>query len=118
MQVRKILTDTSFVIYHEDFRQEFLIKQIPENETLDKWIDMQTHSNIVNAFDSFIEPETKMRFSMVENTTNGNMYHHIESLKLDLAMEVPRPYLELIYDVGIQLATGLDFAHNSGLVHG
>lgn len=46
------------------------------------------------------------------------MYAYIESLKLDLAMEVPRSYLELIYDVGIQLATALDFAHNAGLVHG
>lgn len=46
------------------------------------------------------------------------MYAYIESLKLDLAMEVPRTYLELIYDVGIQLATALDFAHNAGLVHG
>lgn len=31
---------------------------------------------------------------------------------------MPRGYLELIYDVAIQVATALDFAHNSGLVHG
>mgnify|MGYP003695028639 CR=1 FL=1 len=46
------------------------------------------------------------------------MYQHIESLKLELAIDVPRSYLELIYDVAIQLATGLDFAHNNGLIHG
>lgn len=31
---------------------------------------------------------------------------------------MPRSYIENIYDVAIQLAQGLDFAHNSGLVHG
>ena len=46
------------MIYHEDFRQEFLLKQIPENETLEKWIDLQTHTNLITAFDSFIEPES------------------------------------------------------------
>ena len=46
------------------------------------------------------------------------MYQHILSLRLDLAIDVPRSYLELIYDVAIQLATGLDFAHSAGLVHG
>jgi hypothetical protein len=38
---------------------------------------------------------------MLELNNGGNMYTHIESLNLDLAMEVPRTYLELIYDVGI-----------------
>ena len=37
---------------------------------------------------------------------------------MDLALEVPISYRELIYDVAIQLAQGLDFAHNAGLVHG
>jgi serine/threonine protein kinase len=37
---------------------------------------------------------------------------------LNLAIDVPRNYLELIYDMAIQLATALDFAHNSGTVHG
>lgn len=31
---------------------------------------------------------------------------------------MPRSYIEFIYDVAIQLAQGMDFAHNSGLVHG
>ena len=106
------------MIYHEDFRQEFLLKQIPETESIEKWIDLQTHSNLVTAFDSFVEPESGFKFEMTELNNGGNMYAYIESLKLDLAMEVPRSYLELIYDVGIQLATALDFAHNAGLVHG
>lgn len=38
-------------MYHEDFRQEFFLKEIPEIEDVQKWIDVQTHSNIVTAFD-------------------------------------------------------------------
>ena len=55
---------------------------------------------------------------MVEVNNGGNIFNHIKNLKLDLAIDVPRSYIEKIYDVAIQLATGLDFAHNSGLVHG
>jgi hypothetical protein len=38
---------------------------------------------------------------MSEMTNGGNMYQYIEKLNLDLAMDVPREYLELTYDVGI-----------------
>jgi serine/threonine protein kinase len=59
-------------------------------------------------------------FSMTEMTHEGNpnMYQYIESLNLNLAIDVPRSYLELIYDLAIQLSTALDFAHTAGLVHG
>ena len=46
------------------------------------------------------------------------MYQYIESLGLNLAINVPLSYIELIYDCVIQLAMGLEFAHNNGLVHG
>ena len=65
-----------------------------------------------------MDPESGNKFVMSEMTNGGNMYQHIEKLELDLGMDVPRSYLELVYDVGIQLATAIDFAHNSGLVHG
>ena len=55
---------------------------------------------------------------MVEVNNNGRIFDYIKSLELDLAIDVPRTYLETLYDVTIQLATGLDFAHNAGLVHG
>ena len=32
--------DTAFIIYHEDFRQEFIIRQIPDQEDITKWIDL------------------------------------------------------------------------------
>ena len=105
-------------MYHEDFRQEFIIRQIPDEENISKWIDLQTHSNIVTAFDSFTEDISGANFSMVENNNGGNIFSHIKKLNLNLAIDVPRAYIEMIYDVAIQLAQGLDFAHNSGLVHG
>ena len=46
------------------------------------------------------------------------MYQYIESLGLNLAINVPISYIELIYDCAIQLSMGLEFAHTNGLVHG
>lgn len=39
-------------------------------------------------------------------------------MSLNLGLTVPRTYLELIYDCIIQLAIGLEFAHDNGTVHG
>jgi serine/threonine protein kinase len=71
---------------------------------------------VVTAFDS-VHHEGKL-FSLQENTNGGNMYQYIESLGLNLAIQVPLSYIELIYDCAIQLAMGLEFAHSHGLVHG
>ena len=38
---------------------------------------------------------------MVEKNKDGNIYQHIKSLNLNLAIDVPRSYIELIYDVVI-----------------
>ena len=46
------------------------------------------------------------------------MFAHIKSLNLNLSIDVPKSYIEKIYDITIQMATALDFAHNAGLVHG
>ena len=116
--MKHVLNDTAYIIYHEDFRREFVIRSIPDGEDISKWIELQTHSNIVTAFHSFIETVSGCHFSMVENNNDSNIFNHIKGLDLDLAIDVPKSYIEKIYDVAIQLATGLDFAHNSGLVHG
>ena len=113
-----MICDTAFVVYHEDFRQEFVIRQVPDEENITKWIDLQTHSNITTAFDSFTDEMSAAHFSMVEVNNGGNIFQHIKRLNLNLAIDVPRSYIEMIYDVAIQLASGLDFAHNSGLIHG
>ena len=85
-------------MYHEDFRQEFIVREVPEEEDITKWIDLQTHSNIVTAFDSF---RYGSHFSMVENNNGGNIFNYIKRLNLNLAIDVPRSYIETIYDVAI-----------------
>ena len=117
-QVKHVLSDTAFIVYHEEFRQEFIVRKVSDEEDITNWVNLQTHSNIITAFDSFIDEMSGHQFSMVEVNNGGRIYDHIKSLQLDLAIDVPRSYLETLYDVAIQLATGLDFAHNAGLVHG
>ena len=55
---------------------------------------------------------------MSESHNGGNMFQQVKRLNLNLGIDVPRSYIETIYDIAIQLAQGMDFAHNSGLVHG
>lgn len=118
IQVKRIVSETSFLVYHDDFRQDFLIKQIHDDEDINRWIDMHAHSNIVTAFESFRDKETGFRFQMTEMYNGGNMFDYIRSLNLDLSLDVTRKYREHVFDVAIQVATGMDAAHNSGLVHG
>lgn len=58
------------------------------------------------------------KFSLCEHAKGGSMFAHIKSLNLNLSIDVPKSYIEKIYDITIQMATALDFAHNAGLVHG
>lgn len=95
-----------------------MIRQIADDEDITRWIDLPTHTNITTAFDSFREEMSGCHFSMVEANNGGNIFSYIKRLNLNLAIDVPRSYIETIYDVAIQLAQGLDFAHNTGLVHG
>ncbi|TNV71391.1 hypothetical protein FGO68_gene11587 [Halteria grandinella] len=116
LQVKKIITERSFLVYSEDFKDDLLLKAIPNEENIQNWIDLPPHTNVVTAFDAI--PHDGKLFSLQENTNGGNMYQYIESLGLNLAITVPMSYIELIYDCAIQLAMGLEFAHNNGLVHG
>ncbi len=61
-QVKRILTESSFVVYHEDFRLEFLLNLIADDEQLEPWLNMHTHSNIVTAYDDFVDEVTGLRF--------------------------------------------------------
>ena len=61
-QVKRILTESSFIVYHEDFKQEFLLNRIDDDEDLEPWLNMHTHSNIVTAYDDFVDEVTGYRF--------------------------------------------------------
>ncbi len=99
--MKHVISDTAYVIYHEDFRQEFIIRQIPDEEDITRWIDIQAHTNITTAFDSFRDDLSGAHFSMAENNSGGNIFQHIKRLNLNLAIDVPRSYIEMIYDVAI-----------------
>ena len=51
-----------------------MARKIAEDENIEKWIDLQTHSNIVTAFDSFVEENSGAHYAMCELTNGGNMY--------------------------------------------
>lgn len=55
-----------------------MIRQIPDNEDLTRWIDLQTHTNITTAFDSFKEEMSGCHFSMVEANNAGNIFGYIK----------------------------------------
>ena len=81
MQVKRIIRDTEFVsgeteyvIYHEDFRQEFVLRKIHKEEDITRWIDLQVHSNIATAFDSFTDDISDCKFAMTEANNSGNIY--------------------------------------------
>ena len=38
--INHVMSDTQFVVYHEDFRREFVIKKIPDEEDIRQWIDL------------------------------------------------------------------------------
>jgi hypothetical protein len=75
--VKRILTATSFEIYHHQFDENFLLRQIHELENIEKWIDMVAHSNIVTAVDQFRDADTCINFQLVEMNNGGNMYSKI-----------------------------------------
>lgn len=74
---------------------------IADDEDLEPWLNMHTHTNIVSAYDDFVDEETGYRFQMVECNNGGSLYSHVEKLRLNLAQEVPISYIKFIYDVVI-----------------
>ena len=66
--------EIEYVIYHEDFRQEFILRKINKDEDITKWIDLQVHSNIATAFDSFTDEISECKFAMIEANNGGNIY--------------------------------------------
>jgi hypothetical protein len=50
-EVKRCLTPSSFIVWHKDFEQEFILRQIHEEEDLEVWINMVAHSNIVTCVD-------------------------------------------------------------------
>ena len=66
--VKKILSDTEYVVYLEDLRTNLLMKQISGDEDLSRWVNLCSHTNIVSLFDVFDhqEADDTYRFSLQE----------------------------------------------------
>ena len=116
--VKGIFTEKWFLVDHEELKEDLVIKWIPEEEDIKQWIDLPSHTNIVTAYDQF--NYDKYKFQLIENwiPDSIDLYRHIEKMKLNLGIQVPRSYLELIFDWTIQLTIGLEFAHDHGTIHG
>ena len=118
--VKKIISETEFIVYHEELRTKLVMKSIALDENLDKWIRLTPHTNVINCFHTFDhqEGDKVFRFSLAEMTKQGDMYKYVDSLNLNLGIRIPNSYIETIYDCMIQLTLGIEHAHNNGLVHG
>lgn len=71
------MTPSSFIVWHKDFEQEFILRQIWELEDLTVWINMVAHSNIVTCVEQFKDSNTALHFQLVETNNGGNMYSKI-----------------------------------------
>mmetsp|Transcript_20791 Transcript_20791/g.32050 ORF Transcript_20791/g.32050 Transcript_20791/m.32050 type:complete len:223 (+) Transcript_20791:151-819(+) len=118
--ISKVLSDIEFTVFVEELRAYLVMKQVPMEEDLSKWINLPPHTNIVSILDSFdhLQGDQTFKFSLTELTNSGDMYKYIQSLNLDLGLSIPLSYIETIYDCMIQLTLGLEYAHNNGLAHG
>lgn len=118
--VKKIISETEFVVWHEELRSNLVMKLIDLDENLIRWIRLPPHSNIVTCFDTFnhVEGEEEMHFSLTEACNGGDMFSHIESLNLNLGINIPLSYMDMIYDCMIQLTLAIEYAHNNMCPHG
>jgi hypothetical protein len=99
--VKQVYNPTSFKVYHEDFKEHFDLNQIPNDEELDAWEHMVSHSNVVTCIEIFTDPELDMKFSLTEVTNGGSLWALIEAKRLDLSRDVPISYRKFVYDVMI-----------------
>ena len=56
-----MITTTSFEVYHRDFEQMFILREINEKEDIEDWISLVSHSNIVTAIDQFFDDEISFK---------------------------------------------------------
>lgn len=49
--VQKIISEFSFIVYHENYQTDFIITKIQDDENLESWLNIGTHSNIMTCYD-------------------------------------------------------------------
>jgi len=118
LAVKGILTEKWFLVDHEELKEDLVIKWIPEDEDIQQWIDLPSHTNIVTAYDQFEHDKNKFQLTEYWGVESTDLYRYIDKMKLNLALQVPRSYLQFIYEGIIQLSIGLEFAHDNHIIHG
>lgn len=118
--IKKILSDTEFLVQIPEMKANLIMKQIPSEEDLKNWVQLPPHTNVVGCLDTFehSDGDKLLKFSLQEQTNNGDMFKYIQTINLNLGFNIPLHYMETIYDCMIQVTLGMEFAHNNGLVHG
>ena len=51
--MKKLVSETEFIVYHTELRTDLVLKQILYDEDLASWIELPAHTNIITAFDTF-----------------------------------------------------------------
>jgi hypothetical protein len=79
------------------------MKRIDFDEDITTWLDLPGHSNVATGFDQIIidEDDKSFKFALSESSNErmmGNMYKYIKSLNLNLGINIPVNYIEMIYD--------------------
>ena len=109
--IKKALSERCFIAHCPMTGQDVIIKGILLEENIEQWIDLPLHTNVITAFDQF-QFDNK-QFQITEYVSQSrNMYEYIASMKLNLALSVPKAYLETIFDCATQMAIALEFSHS------
>lgn len=90
LSVKGILTEKWFIVEHEELKEDLVIKWIPEDENIQKWIDLPSHTNVVTAYDQFMHEKNTFQLTEFSGENSIDLYRYIESMKLSLGLSVPR----------------------------
>lgn len=86
------------MVDHEELKEDLVVKCIHENEYVQQWIDIPSHTNVVTCYDQFEHDKNQFQLTEYCGPDTIDMYRLIDQKKLNLALKVPKEYLELIYD--------------------
>lgn len=80
-----------------------MLKYVQPEDTVKEWIDVPTHINIVTAYDE-IDHNDK-RFVLMEMSNYGDVAKYVSSLNFNFAKQIPKSYVQMIFDFFIQVVT-------------
>ncbi len=90
----KLLSERAFIVRYEELGEdeEFVLKYVQPEDTVQQWIDVPTHINIVTAYDE-IENEDGKRFVLMEMSNYGDVAKYVSTLNFNFAIHIPKTYI-------------------------